>query len=115
MRIFIASSNDLFQERKDFRLFLYDQDLKPVVWENIDQSITKERFQDRINEHHLNTSDIVVFMIKSKLGKYTKEEFEEACKSLGNTISKIYVYFFKESKDNIDDEQLLEILTLKKY
>ncbi|AGR77638.1 hypothetical protein A7H1H_1349 [Aliarcobacter butzleri 7h1h] len=115
MRIFIASSNDLFQERKDFRLFLYDQDLKPVVWENIDQSITKERFQDRINEHHLNTSDIVVFMIKSKLGKYTKEEFEEACKSLGNTISRIYVYFFKESKDNIDDEQLLEILTLKKY
>ena len=115
MRIFIASSNDLVQERKDFRLFLYDQDLKPVVWENIDQSITKERFQDRINQDHLNTSDIVVFMIKSKLGKYTKEEFEEACKSLGNTISKIYVYFFKESKDNIDDEQLLEILTLKKY
>lgn len=115
MRIFIASSNDLFQERKDFRLFLYDQNLKPVVWENIDQSITKERFQDRINQDHLNTSDIVVFMIKSKLGKYTKEEFEEACKSLGNTISKIYVYFFKESKDNIDDEQLLEILTLKKY
>lgn len=115
MRIFIASSNDLFQERKDFRLFLYDQELKPVVWENIDQSITKERFQDRINQDHLNTSDIVVFMIKSKLGKYTKEEFEEACKSLGNTILKIYVYFFKESKDNIDDEQLLEILTLKKY
>lgn len=115
MRIFIASSNDLAEERKNFRLFLYDQKFEPVVWENIDQSITKEKFQDRINEYHLNTSDIVVFMIKSKLGKYTKEEFEEACKSLGNTISKIYVYFFKESKDNIDDEQLLEILTLKKY
>jgi len=115
MRIFIASSNDLAQERKDFRLFLYDEGFSPIVWDTIDHSITQEKFQDRINEDHLTTSDIVIFMVKSKLGKYTIEEFEEACKSLGQTIQKIYVYFFKESKDSIEDDELIKILSLKKY
>lgn len=115
MRIFIASSNDLAQERKDFRLFLYDEGFNPIVWDTIDHSITQEKFQDRINEDHLTTSDIVVFMVKAKLGKYTIEEFEEACKSLGQTIQKIYVYFFKESKDAIEDDELIKILSLKKY
>lgn len=115
MRIFIASSNDLAQERKDFRLFLYDEGFKPIVWDTIDHSITQEKFQDRINQYHLTTSDIVVFMVKSKLGQYTIEEFEEACKSLGQTIQKIYVYFFKESKDAIEDDELIKILSLKKY
>jgi len=115
VRIFIASSNDLAQERKDFRLFLYDEGFNPIVWDTIDHSITQEKFQDRINEDHLTTSDIVVFMVKAKLGKYTIEEFEEACKSLGQTIQKIYVYFFKESKDAIEDDELIKILSLKKY
>ena len=55
-RVFIASSEDLKQERKDLELLLHrDGNFKPIVWENIDHSITENRFQDRINDDHLTT------------------------------------------------------------
>jgi len=81
MRIFIASSNDLAQERKDFRLFLYDEGFSPIVWDTIDHSITQEKFQDRINEDHLTTSDIVIFMVKSKLGNILLKNLKKLVKA----------------------------------
>lgn len=51
MRIFIASSNDLADERKDLELLLHREKFEPVLWENIDHSITQEKFQDRINRY----------------------------------------------------------------
>lgn len=115
MRIFIASSNDLATERKDLELLLHRAKFNPIVWENIDHSITQEKFQDRINNDHLTISDIVIFMIKSKLGQYTFQEFQEAYKELGEKIEKIYVYFFKESRDNIERKELKKILDLQDF
>lgn len=115
MRIFIASSNDLAPERKDLELLLHREKFDPIVWENIDHSITQEKFQDKINNDHLTTSDIVVFMVKSKLGQYTFQEFQEAYKELGKKIEKIYVYFFKESRDNIERKELKKILDLQDF
>lgn len=40
MRIFIASSSELKEERDKLELLLYREDFKPVKWENIDHSIT---------------------------------------------------------------------------
>ena len=75
-RVFIASSSDLKEEREKLKTLLYDEGFEPVLWEDIDHSITVEKFQDRINNDHLTTSDVVIFMVKSRLGKYTIEEFE---------------------------------------
>ena len=54
-RIFIASSGDLVEERKELEITISRADFKPVVWENIDHSITEEKFQDRINKNNLHT------------------------------------------------------------
>lgn len=115
MRIFIASSGDLETERKDLRLLCFENKFEPIVWENLDKSITNEKFQDRINKYELNKSDIVIFMIKSRLGKYTQEEFEEAYSVLGLKIKKMYVYFFEINKNNVENEELLKILQLQKF
>ena len=74
-RVFIASSSDLEDERQKLKTLLYDEEFEPILWEDIDHSITDEKFQDRINNDHLTTSDVVIFMVKSRLGKYTIEEF----------------------------------------
>lgn len=115
MRIFIASSSELNEERDKLELLLYRENFKPVKWENIDHSITIDRFQSRINEAHLLTSDIVIFMIKSRLGEYTFEEFQESYKNLGLKIEKIYVYFFDIDKNLIPKKELRKIMDLEDF
>lgn len=115
MRIFIASSSELNEERKDLQLLLYKKGITPVVWEDIDHSIGTDRFQTRINEEHLLKSDIVIFMIKSKLGQFTFEEFQEAYKNLGSKIEKIYIYFFEFDKNSINSNELFKILNLENF
>lgn len=115
MRIFIASSSELNEERDKLELLLYREDFKPVKWENIDHSITTDRFQSRINEAYLLTSDIVIFMIKSRLGEYTFEEFEESYKNLGLKIDKIYIYFFDIDKNLIHKKELRKIMDLEDF
>ena len=53
MRIFIASSSELSKEREQLELLLFRENFQPIVWENIDHSITTDRFQSRINEKEL--------------------------------------------------------------
>lgn len=115
MRIFIASSSELNEERDRLELLLYREDFKPVKWENIDHSITTDRFQSRINEAHLLTSDIVIFMIKSRLGEYTFEEFQESYKNLGLKIDRIYVYFFNSDKNETPRKELRKIMDLEDF
>lgn len=114
-RFFIASSGELEEERRKLELLIYRNNFKAVVWEDIDHSITKEKFQDRINQEHLNSSDVVIFMIKSRLGMFTYEEFEEAYKNLGKTIKKIYVYFFSVSSNDIKPDEFTKIRELKNF
>ena len=66
-RVFIASSSDISEERQKLKTLLYDEGFEPVLWEDFDHSIKKERFQTWINENHLKTSDVVIFMVKSRL------------------------------------------------
>lgn len=115
MRIFIASSSELNEERDKLELLLYREKFEPVKWEDIDHSITTDRFQSRINEYHLLTSDIVIFMIKSRLGEYTFEEFNESYKNIGLSIDKIYVYFFDIDKNNIPKKELRKIMDLEDF
>ncbi|MDD2698456.1 MAG: DUF4062 domain-containing protein [Arcobacteraceae bacterium] len=115
MRIFIASSGDLSEERKNLKILCYDNDYTPILWEDLDQSITIEKFQERINEEELKESDIVIFMIKSRLGKYTQEEFEESYNELGRRINRIYVYFFEIDNNQIDKRELRKILNLQAF
>jgi len=105
-RVFVASSSDLSEEREKLKTLLYDEGFEPILWEDIDHSITKGTFQERINKDHLSNSDIVIFLIKSRLGKFTKEEFDLVYTNLDNH-EKMYVYFFelvatKENRDEID-------------
>ena len=114
-RVFVASSSDLSKEREKLKTLLYDEGFEPILWEDIDHSITKGTFQERINKDHLSNSDIVIFLIKSRLGKFTKEEFDLVYTDLDNH-EKMYVYFFSvgTNDDTFNIEEFTKISDLQK-
>ena len=104
-RVFIASSGDLYNERIKLETLLNREGFKPILWEALEKSITEEEFQKRLNREQLITSDIVIFMVNTKFGKYTQQEFDFSYQRLGKEIEKIYVYFFKEGLFDASDEE----------
>ncbi|MBB6325084.1 hypothetical protein FHS59_000699 [Algoriphagus iocasae] len=102
IRIFIASSSELKEDRDDFRLFISNQNdllhkkgiyLELVQWEEFLDSISDSRLQDEYNRA-IRSCDIVVCLFFTKVGKYTEEEFDTAYdvfKKQGKP--KIWTYF----------------------
>ena len=93
-----------------------NQFLELVVWEDLLHSFKGERIQDYFNKEMLDC-DIVIALFYSKVGGFTKEEFDLAYENLkvGKKPEFLFVGFKKAqiSTDNID-EDLFEIFKLKK-
>ena len=125
IKIFLASSGELSEERKEVKLFISDENKKLVkkeifielvVWEELLLSFRGARIQDYFNEEMLKC-DIVLALFFKKVGQFTKEEFDLAYKNLkeGKKPQFLYVYF-RSGKISIDemDEEILKINQLKK-
>ena len=102
IKIFIASSSELIEDRDQFRGFIADENnvrqrngmfLELVRWENFLDSISDTRLQNEYNDA-IKESDIVLFLFFTKVGKYTHEEFDTAYQVFKNTGKpKIWTYF----------------------
>ena len=125
IKIFLASSGELSEERKEVKLFISDENKKLVkkeifielvVWEELLLSFRGVRIQDYFNEEMLKC-DIVLALFFKKVGQFTKEEFDLAYENLkeGKKPKYLFVYF-KSGEIPIDevDEEILKINQLKK-
>lgn len=102
IKIFLASSAELKSDRKDFKAFIYEKSkswesrgisLEPIMWEDFIEAMSKTRLQDEYNKA-VKEADIFVMLFFTKVGKYTKEEFETAFGHFQETSKlKIYTYF----------------------
>ncbi len=119
LKIFIASSKELKDEREHCILMINQLNkshkhlhLEPVEWE-IDMVQSNfpghETIQDAINPK-LRESDLVVFIFYSKIGKYTREEFDFA-----NKENKRLFAFFKTGFSPEEDHQFENYKELKKF
>jgi len=118
IKIFLASSSELREDRNAFELhFLQANDrwvekgiyLKILRWETFLDANSEPRFQDEFNER-VRESDIFVSLFKTKTGKYTEEEFEvahTAFKNYGKPL--IYTYIMQANVTN--DKQMWKNLT----
>ena len=111
VRIFIASSAELLQDRKDFREFLSIENdhlhkkgvyLELVQWENFLDTVSQTRLQDEYNKE-LENSSIVVCLFYTKAGKYTQEEFDTALKHFKEHNSPLIYTYFKAPAPPADD------------
>ena len=129
LKIFIASSGELNEEREALKTFIngesdfyhdYGLFIKPIMWELESKKFSSEgRKQEEYLQLLLN-SDIAIFMFGTKVGVYTKEEFDTAMKSRNkkNSPHNIFAYFKKSrisseklSKDDI--KNLKDVFSLK--
>jgi hypothetical protein len=102
IKIFIASSSELQDDRNEFRNFIADEssrlnklgiNLDLIRWETAENAISTTRLQDEYNQA-IQACDMVVFLIFSKVGKFTLEEFDTALAAFrDNPEMKIWTYF----------------------
>lgn len=130
IKIFIASSSEVEEERIALEKYInelsnqyyeFDLHLQPIMWESESKEFNKARKQDEYNKK-LITSDVVVFMFGSRVGFYTKEEFDLAVKNQreGKYPKHIFAYFknvlletYKLNKNHL--QNLDGILILKEH
>jgi internalin A len=102
IKIFLASSAELRDDRNEFDLYFRQQNdhlkeegiyLQIVRWEHFLDAMSKTRLQDEYNQA-LRDCDIVVSLFKTKVGKFTEEEFDVAWAAFkANDKPKIFTFF----------------------
>lgn len=123
-RIFLASSNELKEDRIAFELMLgqLNQEWVPrgtffhlVVWENFIDAMSKDGLQKEYNRA-VSECDIFVLLFFTKVGAYTAEEFEAAFGAFSSTKKPLIYTYFKDAvvlTGDIDDS-ILSLLEFKK-
>lgn len=124
IRIFLASSSELKEDRDQFRLFISAENdrlhskglyLKLVQWEYFLDAISDTRLQGEYN-NAIQSCDIVLCLFFTKVGKYTAEEFDTAYEIFKDQ-GKPYIWtYFKNSPINTSSitDEILTLLAFKK-
>jgi hypothetical protein len=124
LRIFLASSSELKEDRDAFDLhFRQENDrlrkqgiyLEIVRWENFLDAMSETGLQNEYNEEVRNC-DIFVSLFKTKTGKYTEAEFNAAHEAFkANKKPQIYTYFKDEKISTASiTEEIVTLLNFKK-
>ena len=124
IKIFLASSIELKEDRDEFRIFISGQNdrlhkqgiyLEIVQWEYFLDAISDTRLQDEYNKA-LRGCDIALCLFFTKVGKYTAEEFNTAYEIFKDTGKpKIWTYF-KDAPVNTGSitEEINTLISFKK-
>ena len=124
IKIFLASSSELKEDRDAFDLHFRQQNdrlleqgiyLKVVRWENFLDAMSETRLQDEYNKE-VKACDIFVSLFFSKTGKYTEEEFDTAYGQFLHTKKPQIYTFFKNAPLNTGDigDEIISLLNFKK-
>jgi hypothetical protein len=122
--IFLASSEELKDDRKEFEIFINRKNkewysrgvfLELFVWEDFLDAVSQTRLQDEYNKA-IRNSDIFIMLFFTKVGKYTEEEFETAFGQFKATNKPFIFTYFKDapvstgSASGDDKKSLLDFL-----
>lgn len=112
IKIFLASSSELKQERDEIEIFINRENKKLIEtdhfihlerWEDFNDSMSRTALQDEYNKVAIS-SDIFISLFSSKVGMFTEEEFDKVYSSFikGGKPKHIYT-FFKNEKKGMND------------
>lgn len=106
IKICIASSDSLKEEREEIETFLFRKNDELVeqgiylyynVWEKLSQRFNHTYKQEDFNKKLVYNSEIFICLIGDNVGKFTKEEFDEAKKKFdANEKPFVFYVYFKE-------------------
>ena len=117
IKVFLASSEELEQDREAFGNFirrldnLYDKRgirIRLFEWEDLDSEYNDKRKQDEYNEY-IKQSDIFLALFRTKAGKFTVEEFNLAKDLYKNHgLPKPHVYCRDLNEGETEDKTLTD-------
>lgn len=107
-KLFLASSTELADDRKEFEIFINRKNkdwvdrgvfIELVLWEEFLDAVSRTRLQDEYNQA-IRECDIFVMLFFTKVGPYTEEEFETAFRQFkANNTPFIFTYFKDAEND----------------
>ncbi|MEI6142948.1 MAG: NB-ARC domain-containing protein [Mariniphaga sp.] len=109
-RLFLASSSELLDDRKEFEIFINRKNnewhekgifLELIVWEDFLDAMSQTRLQDKYNKAIVGC-DVFVMLFCTKVGKYTDEEFEKAFQQFKKTNKPLIYTYFKAANVDLD-------------
>jgi len=124
IKIFLASSAELKEDRDAFELHFLRKnkyfrrqgfEVEVLRWETSLDAISDTRMQEEYNKK-VRQSDILVSLFKTKTGKYTEEEFDEAHAAFMDKKKPLIYTYFKDVQVNIGSmtKEITTLLAFKK-
>lgn len=125
IRIFLASSAELREDRDAFDLYFRQQNdqfrkqgryLEIVRWENFLDAMSETRLQDEYNTA-VHNCDIFVSLFFTKTGTFSEEEFDTAYHQFKETGRPLIYTYFKNADiktGNAREEDLMSMWAFKK-
>lgn len=111
IKIFLASSEELKEDREQFEIFINRENNKLVdkgvfleleIWEDFIDAMSQTRLQDEYNLV-VENSDIFISLFFTKVGRFTKEEFEKAFDKFKKEGKPLVYTYFRNSEINTGD------------
>ncbi len=111
IKIFLASSYELKPDREKFEIEISRKNklwndknvfLHLDIWEDLSPRMSSTRSQDGYNQK-IKQSDLFVLLAYSKVGMYTKEEFETAFGAFKKTKKPFIFTYFKDIETRMED------------
>ncbi|QUY40769.1 COR domain-containing protein [Acaryochloris marina] len=123
IRIFLASSAELREDRDAFDLYFRQQNdrlrkqgiyLEVIRWENFLDAMSTTRLQNEYNQK-IRHCDIFVSLFKTKTGKYTEEEFDVAYKTFKKTKKPLIYTYFRKTTVSTSDVNVDDLISLRDF
>ncbi len=123
IKVFLASSAELKQDREQFELFIGRKNkqwvsqglfLHLVIWEDFLDAMSQTRMQDEYNKA-IRECDLFVMLFFTKVGKYTEEEFETAFGQFKQTNKPFIFTYFKDAEVNTGSLNRKDLLSLLNF
>jgi hypothetical protein len=119
-KIFLASSAELKEDRKEFEIFIGRKNkdwvdkgvfLDLVIWEDFLDAMSQRRLQDEYNKA-IRECDLFVMLFWTKVGQYTEEEFETAFGQFKSTNKPFIFTYFKDAEISITNANKKDLMSL---
>jgi hypothetical protein len=119
-KIFLASSAELKEYRKEFEIFIGRKNkewvdkgvfLELVIWEDFLDAMSQTRLQDEYNKA-IRDCDLFLMLFWTKVGQYTEEEFETAFGQFKSTNKPFIFTYFKDAEISVSRANKNNLMSL---
>jgi hypothetical protein len=118
--LFLASSAELKEDRKEFEIFIGRKNkdwvakgvfLELVIWEDFLDAVSPTRLQDEYDKA-IRDCDLFVTLFWTKVGQYTEEEFETAFGQFKSTNKPFIFTYFKDAEISVGSANKKDLMSL---